>query len=137
MLAPGRTWLARFAKGHRNGLYEWQQGRRGHGRVHHCLLRARRGGRVAGGFGGGLARVRNVRHGQRSDSQLVAGVRGLVYRSAQPHEVRGHRLHDGELAMRAMHRDPRVHDMPYHRQVHAEQPDGEPFGVNGACRDVG
>ena len=67
MLAPGRTWLARFAKGHRNSLDEWQQGRRGHGRVHHCLLRARRGGRVAGGFRGGLARVRNVRHGRRSD----------------------------------------------------------------------
>ena len=35
--------------------------------VNHCRLRARRGGRVAGGFGGGLARVRNVRHGRRSD----------------------------------------------------------------------
>jgi hypothetical protein len=51
--------------------------------------------------------------------------------------VRGHRLHAGELAVRAMHRDPRVNDLPYHRQAHAEQPDGEPFGVNGACRDVG
>ena len=39
---------------------------------------------------------------------------------------------DGKLAVRAMHRDRRVHDMPYHRQAHAEQPDGEPFGVNGA-----
>jgi hypothetical protein len=38
-----------------------------HARVHHCLLRARRGGSVAGGFGGGFARVRSVRHGRRSD----------------------------------------------------------------------
>ena len=60
-------------------------------------------------------------------------MRGSVYRSAQPHEVRGHRLHDGEMAVRTMHRNPRVDDMPYHRQAHAEQPGGEPIGVNGAC----
>ena len=73
--------------------------------------------------------MRNVRRGRRSDLQLVAGVRGSVQRSAQPHEVRGHRLHAGELAVRAMHRDLRVHDPPYNRQAHAKEPDGEPFVV--------